>query len=206
MPKGRLQLNRRFVIERIPIQAFACIGEVVGATITEALNARVLTEVAALALMGIKLTTAGDVVRTLWRFGPDVDFDEDIYFEILWSTASTTSTHGVTWKLLYKTRVFTTQAPVAGDTALTDVMTAMTLGASATADALRSRVGKLAGGTIAQADTTGQSVDYLVLDVEADAFAGGLADAKVHGLNIWYLPRFGGVPGNYTGPTPIAVT
>ena len=141
-------------------------------------------EVGTTGVGGWTFPLSGDTVRYMMTRPSHWDIDNDIFVRVIYATGSTTSADTITWKVLHSRNAFGA-APAAPTTELDTLIAQDTLtGAAAASEVRASPAGKIDASTIV--DTS----DFLVFDVELDAFAAGLTESKqMLGLEFAYVPK-----------------
>jgi hypothetical protein len=140
-----------------------------------------LAEINSLGLVGIQMASTGDDAHVLIPLPDNICVDCQIKFSVLWSTDSTTTTEGVTWKVLYNEGALGS-ALAAAATALDTVITSDSpLGTAYMLN--ETPQGVIAAGTV-------DRNDILHVLAETDAFSGGMDPASdivfLHGIFMEY--------------------
>lgn len=138
-------------------------------------------EIGSTGFNALHIDTAGDDCRILWPIPEDCDVEYDIQFRVHWSSASTTATDTITWKVLYKEHTVDSTALTAPSTALSTAIAADTNVAGANAWQ-KTAWGILNGSTLTKDNA-------VALIVECDAADMTLASEATYGhyLEIKYV-------------------
>jgi len=139
-------------------------------------------EVSTFGLTGLHIDGDGDTVGLLWPVPYDCDVESDIEFRVWWSSASSTTTDTITWKVLYGEYTVDAEAVAAPATALSTAIAADTLVGANYIQA--SPWGVLNGGTLTNGNMVG-------LYVECDAGDMTYGSEATYGyfLEIRYVRR-----------------
>ena len=140
-------------------------------------------EISTLGVNALHIDAAGDDCRIVWPVPYDCDVKSPIDFRVHWSSASTTTTDTITWKILYKALTVDSTALAAPTTALSTAIAADTNVAGANA-MQKTAWGTLNGNLLAHDS-------YAILIVECDAADMTLASEATyaHFLDIRYVRR-----------------
>ena len=134
-------------------------------------------------VMGFSLDAAGEFVRHVMPINSDVDWDNDVWFRVLWSSGSSTPADTIDWKFLWKTVAINGALPPTVDETLGTTIAQDNV--TAANELQVTAAGKIDGGTI---DTSAQ---VIVIDAEMEAFAAGLSEVKLFlGVEMAYIPKF----------------
>ena len=132
---------------------------------------------------GITYALSGQVCRYVMVKPSDWDFDNDIFVRVVFATLSTTTAHTIDWTVTVGGRTFG-EAILSAGNALSTPITQSTNEAVAAAPQA-SAAGIIDGGLVG-----GSTDDFLVFDVEMDAFAAGLtAQKSLMALQFAYTPK-----------------
>jgi len=147
----------------------------------------VYEEVGSTGIGGFTFALSGQVCRYVMPRPSHWDIDNDIFVRVIFATGSTIPADTLTWSVLHAGQAFGSSVGVpAGvlDTAITQSSN------DPDANALQAT----AGGKI-NAGTFTTSHDFLVFDVELDAFDAGLAESKqMVALEFAYTPKLTKLP------------
>lgn len=140
-------------------------------------------EVNSTGIMGLHIDADGDDTRVIWPIPDNCDVKYDMGFRVWWSSASTTATDGITWKVLYDEITPESEAVAAGTTALSTAIAEDTN--NATAHVLQITAwGKLNGGTL----TNGRALS-LIVECDAGDMTYGSEATYGYWLEIRYVRR-----------------
>tara|TARA_R100001594_G_scaffold141778_1_gene188109 strand:+ start:849 stop:1448 length:600 start_codon:yes stop_codon:yes gene_type:complete len=145
-------------------------------------------------LVGLKMTTStAQLARTLLYSPTHIDWANDVFFRVIWSSDSTDGSDTITWqiKLLKRDEG---GFPALGTQALDTVIAADTNQGAACIH--YTSWGKLNGGTIAP-----DLNDFVVVDVELTAFD-AVEDKFCVGYQMAYLPKLTDSPQVNDQPAP----
>lgn len=159
----------------------------ISSSLTNAVQtANLLSEVNSTGLFGVKINTAGHAVRHLMAWPWDYDNSKPLYARIYWTSGSSDTADTIAWKLFYKARSANNDLLTATiDTALTTVIPSDTVPTASAYTLCRTEKGTLAANTV-------RPNDLAEIEVELDAFAGGLAEDKFFlGVEFLYVPLIG---------------
>ena len=175
----------------IPVQRFAwaynatgAAGvKVVGAGTPSATNLA-FTEIGTTGVVGVVMEAAGDSAMGNTQLPYDVDRAHPIYLRVHWSSGSTDTADTITWLVQYTAIVPNTTAIIDPATALSTVIAVDTVPVATANIWCATEWGKINGNTLAK------NVEAITFEVEMDAFAVGLSEAKhLLGLEIAYTPK-----------------
>lgn len=146
-------------------------------------GAPVQTKVAALGIAGTILEDVNDFIRLTMPMPSHWDYDNDIFFRVLWIDGGIDDSESVTFTIKWKTYQFQ-QALVAGvGGGGSDSITIAADANSTVSDSLDATAwGKLNAGT------WGDDVSFVALDVELTTDGSDL-DPVVVGLEVAYIPK-----------------
>jgi hypothetical protein len=148
-------------------------------------------------LTGLKMTTTtAQLARTLLYSPTHIDWANDVFFRVIWSSDSTEVADTITWQIKLL-KIDEGSPPAVGTQALDTVIAADTNKGAARVH--YTSWGKLNGGTIAP-----DLNDFVTVDVELTAFAGGMTEDKFClGYQVAYLPKLTPSPqvNNQVDPT-----
>lgn len=151
-----------------------------------AVNTNIVENINSLGLSGVKMNTAGDVIRHYWMPPVDLDYTQPVYARVHWTSGSSTTADTITWKLWRKNRSPNNDALTATiDTALDTVIAQDTVPAG-----VAFTIGITAAGKWNANAFLPSNVQELAL--EMDAKAGGLSeDIYALGVEFLYVPMIG---------------
>lgn len=139
-------------------------------------------EVGATGYTGLHIDAAGDDIRHLWPIPNNCDVKYDMQFRVWWSSASSTTTDGFTWKVLYNEHTADGEALTAPATALDTAIAEDTLIGANYLQA--SPWGILNGGTL-----TNNNILGLLVELDATDATVGSEATYAYLLEIRYVRR-----------------
>jgi len=183
-------IDYKYRIETIHASAMTSMGNLVGTEDGDAdfihpagSNAdALLTTFGSAGLVGWKMTTAGRLVRHLLYSPTYMDWENDIFFRVIWTSGSSTTADTIDWKVLLG-RTGSDTAPTGAAVPLGPPIARDTVAAANVVQ--YTRWGTLIASTLVPDDT-----NFITVDVEMDAFAAGLSEDKgLLGVQIAYIPK-----------------
>jgi hypothetical protein len=151
-----------------------------------AADALPVREVGALATLGVLFSNDGEFMRHFMPLPTGVDYANDIYMRVVWSSSSSTATDSILWRIKYDLGSWNNviaQGTLAG-TALDTAIVTDTKGV-ATANIMQATTwGKINAGTI-----NPSTKDWIVLDLNYQTET-GLTSCLAHGVQFLYIPKF----------------
>lgn len=145
---------------------------------------KVITEIGTTGITGLLLEAAGDSVMHAMALPADYDIAWPMYVSIHWSSGSSTTADTITWLVQYTPIVLNTTVIIDPATALDKVVPQDTVPVASANVWCRTDEGRINGGKLAD------NVEAMLFEVEMDAFAAGLTEAKhLLGLELRYTPK-----------------
>lgn len=150
-------------------------------------SANAITEVSTLSYGGLLFASNAQFVRHLMPVLPQIDWGNDVYFRIAWSSTTTNAAHTILWKIL--TKAYAADAvPASGAVTVgtsLDVAIATDTKASTTANVMQFTTwGKLNKNTVVPGTHS-----FFLIDVESLTLT-GLTDATLYWLEVLYVPKY----------------
>lgn len=179
--------GRKFV----PIQELAWAYEATGAAGIKSVGAGTpsatnlkFTEIGTTGVVGLVLEAAGDSIMGHMQLPYDYDRSKPMYVRVHWSSGSTDTADTINWLVEYTAIAPNVTAIIAPATAL-DATIAQDTVPVATANVwCTTEWGRINGGKF------DRNVESLTVEVEMDAFAAGLTEAKhLLGIELRYTPK-----------------
>ena len=175
----------------IPVSGFGWTYEATGAAGVKSVGAGTpaaanlnFIEIGATGVVGVVLTTAGDSMMGHWALPYDLDRRQPVYGRVHWSSGSTDVADTIDWLVQFTAIVYNTTAIIDPATALNFVIAQDTVPVATANIWCVTAFGRI------NADTFTDLVEGITLEVEMDAFAAGLAEAKhLIGIEFMYTPR-----------------
>jgi hypothetical protein len=149
------------------------------------------TEIGSTGIVGCLFEAAGNSVMGHTQLPYDYDRDHPMFMRVHWSSGSTDTADTILWLVQYTPIVPNVTAIIDPATALDTVIATDTVPVATANIWCTTEWGKIIAGKFAK------EVEALTFEVEMDAFAGGLTEAKhLLGLELRYTPkRLQGVDG-----------
>lgn len=155
----------------------------VGAGTPSATNLK-LTEIGSTGLVGLVLETAGNSVMHSMVLPFDYDRSFPMYLRVHWSSGSTDTADTITWLVQYTPIVLNTTAIIDPATALDSTIAQDTVPVATANIWCATEWGRI------NANKFDDNVEAMTFEVEMDAFAVGLSEAKhLLGLELRYTPK-----------------
>jgi hypothetical protein len=175
-----LSANKIKMVKQTKFISYAQMG-IVGDFVSMGVNGDSVAEVNSSNMGGVLLDTDGSSIAGLIQLPTECDRDNDIGIRVVFSSASTTAADKANWIVLYKALIPETTVVEAAATALNTTIATDTIG-DTTAHVLRqSPQGIINGGTL------GDTVRYLIVDIEADDLDTALT---FYGIELEFTPKF----------------
>lgn len=182
----------------IPVQRFDWAYNATGAAGVKSVGAGTpsatnlaFTEIGTTGLVGVVMEAAGDSMMGKTQLPYDMDRAHPMYVRVHWSSGSATTADTIGWLVQYTAIVPNVTAIIDPATALDTVIAEDTVPVATANIWCATEWGKIIGGKFAK------NVEAITFEVEMDAFAVGLSEAKhLLGIEFMYTPkRLQGVDG-----------
>lgn len=175
----------------IPVQDFAWTYEATGAAGVKSVGAgtasatnKAFTEIGSTGVVGVVLEAAGDSMMGHSQLPYDYDRSKPMYVRVHWSSGSTTTADTIDWLVQYTAIVPNVTAIIDPATALDATIAQDTVPVATANIWCTTEWGRI------NADKFARNVEAITFEVEMDAFAAGLTEAKhLLGIEFRYTPK-----------------
>ena len=142
------------------------------------------TEIGTTGVVGMLFEAAGDSIMGNVLLPYDLDVSKPVHVRVHWSSGSATTADTIGWLFQYTAITPNVTAIVDPATALGTVIAEDTVPVATANIWCTTEWGQIAGGTISE------KAEAIAFEVEMDAFAGGLTEAKhLLGVEFRYTPK-----------------
>jgi hypothetical protein len=175
----------------VPVTQFAWTYEATGAAGVKSVGAgtpsatnKQFTEIGTTGMVGMLFEAAGDSIMGGMLLPYDLDPAYNVDVRVHWSSGSATAADTIDWLVQYTQIIPNVTAVIDPATALGTTIPQDTVGVATANIWNATEYGKIVGGVI------NQKAEAITFEVEMDAFAAGLTEAKhLLGLEFRYTPK-----------------